>query len=171
VKGLLHRWGLIVGLALSACSVDSPWTVSTVGFGPIRLGQTFDEVDSALPDDIAPPSPPDGCVVIVPAGWPEGVSLMIAQGVVARIDVRSGSVATSEGARIGITESAVESLYPGQIEVLPHKYTAGNYLTVTPRADAAPGVRIVFETDGARVTQYRVGTLPSITPYLGRTVN
>jgi len=88
---------------------------------------------------------------------------MVEQGKISRIDVDSGTaIATAAGARIGDTEERIKSLYPGQVTVQPHKYTDGHYLVVTPADAADKDFRIVFETDGNKVTRYRSGKIPSV---------
>src|SRR5690606_41485165 len=78
----------------------------------------------------------------------------------AGIDVRAGSTATAEGARVGDEESRIEELYP-DLPRMPHKYADGNSLIVIPiRGDTLH--RYVFETDGERVTQYRAGVYPQV---------
>ncbi len=87
---------------------------------------------------------------------------MITDGKIARVQVLRGSVATAAGARIGDSEQRVHELYSSHLAVSPHKYTNGHYLTVTPVSVADSAMRIIFETDGSRVTAYRSGTLPQV---------
>jgi hypothetical protein len=87
---------------------------------------------------------------------------MIERNEVVRVDVDSGSVETSAGARIGDTEDRIKSLYAGRITVGPHKYTDGHYLTVVPADKADSAFRLIFETDGNRVTRYRSGKRPQV---------
>ena len=47
-------------------------------------------------------------------------------------------------------------------KVEPHKYTDGPCVVLTPAAAAGGVYRIVFETDGRRVTRYRAGTRPRV---------
>jgi hypothetical protein len=92
-----------------------------------------------------------------------GVAFMIVDGRIARLDVRQpASVKTAEGAGIGDTEARIQELYPGRVEVQPHKYSKGHYLIVTPEAPADSAYRMIFETDGTRVTTYRTGRLPAV---------
>ena len=44
----------------------------------------------------------------------------------------------------------------------PHKYTDGPYRVLPPAAAAGCAYRIVFETDGRRVSRYRAGTRPQV---------
>jgi len=46
------------------------------------------------------------------------------------------------------------------MQVRPNKYTAGQYLIVTPRSDTA--YQYVFETDKGRVTTFRGGRVPQV---------
>jgi hypothetical protein len=92
------------------------------------------------------------------------VGFMVINGKVARVDVwRESKVTTLRGAKIGDSETRIKSLYPGQIKVTPHEYVAGgHYLTFIPKDKADKNCRLVFETDGKRVTQMRSGKLPEV---------
>jgi hypothetical protein len=111
--------------------------------------------------ELSPGADTSACDYATITGEPKGVSIMLESGRVARIDVDSGSVETAEGARIGDTETRIKGLYPNAVATR-HKYTDGNYLTVTPAAPADSALRIVFETDGKIVTQYRAGRRPAV---------
>ena len=61
--------------------------------------------------------------------------------------------------RASATEARIKQLYPG-VATTPHKYVAGgHYLTVT---GSDPANRIVFETDGSKVTTFRSGRTPEV---------
>jgi hypothetical protein len=87
---------------------------------------------------------------------------MIVRDTVVRVDVSSGSFATSWGDRVGDTESQVLERHRGHVSVQPHKYTGpeGHYLVVSDPSDTLH--RIVFETDGKRVLRFRAGRLPEV---------
>jgi hypothetical protein len=140
------------------------WTVTEQGIGALRAGMSLAEVTSGIEGVLIVPAGADtaSCTYAQWRGGPPGVSIMIERGRIARIDVDSGAVATSLGARIGDTEERIESLYVGRVAVTPHKYTEGRYLTVTPSASADSAYRIVFETEGGRVTRYRAGRRPAV---------
>jgi hypothetical protein len=84
---------------------------------------------------------------------------MVIEGRIARIDVDSATIATTAGARVGDSEQHIRELYGERLITSPHKYVEGHYLTVTPRDTAH---RILFETDGQRVTRYRAGRVPEV---------
>jgi uncharacterized UBP type Zn finger protein len=74
-----------------------------------------------------------------------------------------GSVKTVSGAKIGDSENRIKSLYPGQIRVTPHEYVqAGHYLTFVPKDASDQQYRVVFKTDGRRVTRFQAGRLPEV---------
>jgi len=90
-----------------------------------------------------------------------GIGLMFAKGHLVRIDVLEGPTKTSSGAGIGDSEGRIESLFAGRIKSEPHVYVdGGHYLKHVPTDRSKIG--ITFETDGERVTSFRVGTLAAI---------
>jgi hypothetical protein len=141
--------------------IDS--TAHASGFGTARVGMTVAEAEHALGAPLVRLGPQtEPCDYVAIDRWP-GVALMIVDGRIARLDVREqATVRTPEGAGIGDTEARIYTLYPGRVEVQPHKYTDGHYLIVTPGAPAERAYRMIFETDGKRVTSYRTGRLPEV---------
>jgi hypothetical protein len=142
-------------------SGSSDMTVTEYGIGPIRAGMTVAQAAQAMGGGFAAPNGgAAGCTYAVLTKAPAGLAVMLQDGKVARVEVRKGTIATAAGARIGDSEARIKSLYPDRVTVTPHKYVkGGHYLTVTP-ADA--NYRIVFETDGKKVTSYRSGRTPEV---------
>jgi hypothetical protein len=105
---------------------------------------------------------PDQCRIVAWPDGPPGLRLMIEGSEIVRIDVDSGNVTTSLGARVGDTEERIKQLYAGRVTPGPHKYSTGHYLTVTPADAADSAFRLVFETDGKTVTRYRAGKRPQV---------
>lgn len=134
------------------------------GLGQVQIGMQLTEAVGMGLLSENPNLKPE-CDYVFPAvgaGIPEGVSVMIVRGRIARIDVDTGAVTTQEGARIGDTEERLRTLYGDDAEVTPHKYIEkGHYFTV--RGDSASaGKALVFETDGERVTMFRSGRMPEV---------
>jgi hypothetical protein len=147
-------------LALASCRAPAPpgaaepaeWVVTDAGAGPIRAGMTADEIRP----HVATLGALEECSYAkVPAA--PGLLVMLVDGKVVRLDVIEAGIATAAGAEVGDTEQRVRELYP-DLRVEPHKYTDGHYLVV----DSNAGRRLVFETDGARVTRYRAGAIPQV---------
>ena len=140
----------------------TPPRVGIDGYGRLRIGMSASAARAALgaawTDSGAARG--DACrhVRIAEAG--SIMRAMLVGETVARIEVDSGGILTDRGARVGDSEARIDSLYRGVVRVEPHKYTDGNYLVVTPGSDTTR--RIVFETDGDRVTRYRAGRTPEV---------
>lgn len=132
------------------------WEVTPTGIGSVRTGMSVEEAQVILHNDLIIPANLSECDFVKTKSGPKGVAFMVEQRHISRVDVTSGSTATSAGARIGDTEERIKSLYPG-IVVTPHKYTDGHYLTYSGN-----GGKIVFETDGSKVTKYRAGSGSSV---------
>ena len=132
------------------------------GIGPLRAGMTVAEASKAVGGGFAAPAGADpACSYARLTKAPDGLAVMLENNKIARVEIRSGMIPTAEGARIGDTESRINSLYSGRVTTSPHKYTTGGpYLTVTPANDTTH--RLVFETDGKAVTNYRAGVLPAV---------
>jgi hypothetical protein len=88
---------------------------------------------------------------------PAGISFMLDETTVVRIDILEPGFTTTEGIAIGSTESDVLTRYAGKVRIEPHHYTGpeGHYLIVDD--PAFPAMRLLFETDGTVVTAMRSG--------------
>ena len=94
----------------------------------------------------------------------KGIAFMVTNGRIARVDVTDNSkITTLSGAKIGDGESKIKSLYPNQIKVEAHEYDPkGHYLIFVPKDSQDKNYRIIFETDGKKVTRWRSGKLPEV---------
>jgi hypothetical protein len=150
-------------------SGDSPASdgapqVSEHGVGPVKIGMTLAEARAATAGSLSAPRAADTAACGF-AKWTTAsgsMRMMTAKGRIVRVDVDSAGTATAAGARIGDTEARIATLYPGRVETTPHKYTSGHYLTIKPATAADSAYRIVFETDGRKVTRYRAGRRPEV---------
>jgi hypothetical protein len=138
--------------------------LSEHGMGALHVGMTADEARTALGGrlyELPADGETEGCRYARSEALPPGVMIMLDGGVVRRVEVDSGAVATAAGARIGDSEDRIRQLYPGLREQ-PHKYVDGKYLVAVPGAPADTTHRIVFETDGRVVTRFRGGAFPYV---------
>ncbi len=143
--------------------------VAINGIGSIRVGMTVAQASKAAGTKLI--SIKDyamelGCYYVQPQSAPKELGLMVVDGRIARVDIyEKSSITTLSGAKIGDPESRIKALYPGQIKVSPHKYTGntgGHYLTFVPKDESDRNFRLIFETDGKRVTSFRSGKLPEV---------
>ncbi len=155
---------LTVGTVLAQAKLTSQSKLNLNGIGTVRVGMTVKEATKAAGTKLVGDVPNDSCYYVKPEGEPKDISFMVTKGRISRVEVSKNSrVATLSGARIGDTEAQIKSLYPGQITVTPHKYVqGGHYLTLVPKDRASGNYRLIFETDGKRVTQLRSGKLPEV---------
>ena len=164
---------VVAVVAISASSAQTKITnqskVAANGIGGIRVGMTVKEASQASGTKLVSTGTypiERGCYYVQPQGAPKGLGLMVSNGRIARVDIYDKSLVTTlSGAKIGDTEARIKALYPKQIKVTPHKYTGsqgGHYLTYIPKDKSDRFYRVVFETDGKRVTTFRSGKLPEV---------
>ena len=144
----------------ATASPADAWSVGFRGAGGIAFGTPANEAAAALGGDWTDTS--GACAYLRPEPGPPGLAFMVEQGRIVRVDIDSAGVATAEGATVGMTEAAVRSRYPS-LRSMPRKYeTSGRYLVVSSPEAADSALRLVFETDGARVVRYRAGQVPQV---------
>jgi hypothetical protein len=172
IKPLVFLLGLfvVVFLVMMPASGQSQLTaaskVAIDGIGPIRVGMTIQQAEASARIRLLSPegSKLGDCWYVKPQDGPRDVSFMVIGGQIARVDIYGNSrITTVRGAKIGDSEDRIKSLYPGQIRVTSHEYVrGGHYLTFVPRDASDRKYRLVFETDGRRVKQFRGGRLPEV---------
>lgn len=137
--------------------------VAIDGVGPIRVGMTPVEAESALGGLLVRQTADERCAYLWPKNGPGGVSFMVTDGRISRIDIDSCQFKTLSGAHIGTTEADLGRLYSGMVTVTRHQYVdQGHDMTVKVRDTKYQDYRVVFETDGSRVTRFRAGRLPEV---------
>ena len=145
-------------------AADTAITVTSTGYGPLRIGMTVTAAANAL----SSPAPSTvgldtACAYVHFDRAPAGMRIMVTGGTVARIEVDSSTIPTGRGVRVGDSEARVKTLYGSRVTVEPHKYLPnGHYLVVAPVPPTDSGFRLIFETDGNTVTSYRAGRLPQV---------
>ncbi len=166
-------------LALAACGAPDPEPAPTPepappveappaadaltaqGFGPLRIGMTRAEVETAQgadsnPDAVGGPDP-ESCDIFHPARAPQGMMVMVEEGVLTSIWLRSGSaLKTDRGFGVGDTATAIKAAYGPLAYVSPHKYAAApaEYITTWSVGGAAGYV----QNPAARGIAYHIGT-------------
>lgn len=168
-------FSVTLGTVIAQTKLTSQAKVTVNSMGPVKIGMNLPEAAAAANTRLSVSyAGSDSCYYLQTEGELKGVSFMVTKDdvksrlqyvtsdVIARVDVNNPKITTVSSAKIGDTEARIKSLYPGQIKVTPHKYTKGYYLTFIPKNKAEQNYRIVFETDGQRVTRYRAGKLPEV---------
>lgn len=140
--------------------------VGTNGIGSVLIGQTISEAvkASGLNMKQVYGGDPKYCTYFKPVGGLDGVSFMVSNYRIVRVDIDNPRVTTFRGAKIGDSEERIKYLYQEQIHVQKHPYIrfGGHYLVFIPRDQEDSNYRVIFETDGQKVLRYRAGKLPEV---------
>lgn len=150
-----------------------PNALTPEGWSSLRVGVTRAEIEAAMGPDANPDAvgaaEPDYCDQFRPAQAPEGVMVMLGNGVLSRISVSEPStLVTADGFGVGSSAAEIKAFYGDRAVVTPHKYleapaedifvwegarpTADEYIQDTARR----GIRYEIGADGT-VTQLHVG--------------
>ena len=164
----MTMWTIQLAIAVLLLSGVRPslpqnqWQVGLQSFGPIRYGMTLTQASAALGETITVAD--SECDYVGPHALPPGTSLMAIQGRIERVDIDTTGILTRSGVGVGSTEDEVRRAYPGHIRTEPHPYTGpeGHYLIFVPRDPADTAFSLIFETDGAKVINYRAGHQPAV---------
>lgn len=135
--------------------------VRAAGYCGVMFGMTEEQAMEAWPGSLTSPGarePGNNCHYLNPSPDNYDLGFMVVDGIVMRLDVRSGKTATAKGATIGMTAEEVKALYP-YAEEQPNKYTNDPDIVMTVES----GHKLVFETgpDGA-ILRYRAGMPPAV---------
>jgi hypothetical protein len=155
--------------ALSAAPVEpvAPSTpvdanaVTAEGWGPLRIGMTRAEVEAALGPDANPNAvggpDPESCDVFRPSRAPEGLMVMVEQGVLTSIWLSDGSsLRTDRGFGVGDEAAAIKAAYGPAAKVEPHKYAAAPAEYIT--SWSVGGGPDFVQTPSARGIAYHIGS-------------
>ena len=149
---------LISGIGV--CSPDRAWVVTENGAGPLRIGMSLAKINKLLNQNFSLPEDKEeqSCFYVDSPEHP-GMAFMIMNGRLARIDVSSSGIFTSAGVQVGDSEERTLKAYGGRMQVEPHHYTEGHYLT-TKSATGHNGIR--FETDEGKIVVFYAGSHSTI---------
>jgi hypothetical protein len=147
--------------APAAAAPTSANSVSAQGWGPLRIGMTRAEVETALGADSNPGAvggpDPASCDTFHPARAPEGLTVMIENGVLTSVWLdRGATLKTDRGFGVGDQASAIKAAYGAAATASPHKYSAApaEYITAWSSGGSAGYV----QNPAARGVSYHIGT-------------
>ena len=138
------------------------------GIGPIQVGMTLEDASAAagVPVRVDPRTDLGrGCAHAKAEGGPEGLSFMVVNGRIVRIEVFGNSaILTLSGVGAGSTVDEVLATYPNRIRVQPNPYTGhlGGRDLVYLTDEGSSHLGLMFETDGQRVRTFRSGFLGAV---------
>jgi hypothetical protein len=142
----------------AACYGADIWVVRQDGVGPVKIGMTLPQLNVALHEKFTMPESKEdqGCFYVTGTKHPQ-LSFMIEDKHLVRVDVDKRGVGTSKGVQVGDSEEHVKQVYGSGLQVEPHHYTDGRYLTLR---SGSYGIR--FETEDGKVSTFYAGTFEAI---------
>jgi len=189
----MRTLAIALGLSLAACTAEPPPTptapppvaeqpvdanaLTAEGWGPLRIGMSMAEITAALgpdanPDAVGGPDP-ESCTQFRPERAPEGMLLMVENGVLTRISlIRGSDIKTDRGFGLGDTAAAIKAAYGANAVSSPHHYQGlpAEYIAAWSNVRPAAGeyVReasargIVYETNVQGIVEIIHAGGPSI---------
>ena len=147
---------VVAAPSVSAEPVSAAAKLTVNGYGPLRIGMTRAEVEAALGADANPGAvggaEPEVCDMFHPARAPEGMLVMIENGILTSVWIsQKSTVETDRALNTGDTAAEVTGVYGAAAKAEPHHYSdpPAQYLTVWATQD--------HETAAARGLRYEIG--------------
>ncbi|KQY64962.1 MULTISPECIES: hypothetical protein [unclassified Brevundimonas] len=145
-----------------ATPAADPNALTAEGFGPLRIGMTRAEVEAALGPDSDPASvggaEPETCDQWRPERAPDGLLVMIQDGVLTRISVAAPStLKTDRGFGVGDPSVAIKAAYGARAVSEPHKYSPAPAEDIFVWASGGPATPHAYVQDAAaRGVRYEI---------------
>ncbi|HWN18167.1 MAG TPA: hypothetical protein VNO19_04545 [Gemmatimonadales bacterium] len=157
----------VLGIGVTeSLAQGTDWRLTLHGAGRVRVGMTIDEASRAADGEVYDAAKTWECDTWMPAEANQGVPgvpvFSIRDGMVAYATILFPEARTWRGARVGLTETAVQRLYGHRLESIPSPrgHLGHRWLIYVPLTPADSAYRMVFETDGHRVTSIMAGAWP-----------
>ena len=141
--------------------------VTLRALGPVILGMTVEEAAIASGLTMTgelDPEVSDNCYYVTPGPTMKGVSFMVFDDLIVRIEIDEPSpVTTRSGAGIGSTTDDLITFYPDNIGQANEAVFDGEAMGFVPNDESDATYRIFFELDEDGVVfRYRVGIRPAV---------
>jgi len=136
-------------------------SVSTVGLDTVNFGMTVFQAEQAAGTSMIPCEPVSECYRVTPVDAPEGISFVVHEGTIERVDIASGPITTVSGVGIGTDESRIIELFGDQIERDPIDDATTN-LVFVPTDESDAEFRVVFTMRDGVVQTFRSGRVPLV---------
>ena len=140
-------------------NADSP--VSTAGLGSVTFGMTVAGARQAAGTAMIALEPESDCYRIVPHRGPEGITFLVREGMIERVDINSGPVTTLSGVGIGTAEATVTDLFGDKIQS-QSRPDGSTDLIFVPVDPGDRNYRVVFNVSDGVVRSFKSGKMPLI---------
>lgn len=92
-------------------------SLSTVGLDTVTFGLTVTQAEAASGHEMVACAPVSDCYRVTPTGAPAGISFVVDEGTIERVDIVDDSpITTLSGAGIGTTAAELDELFGDQLE-------------------------------------------------------
>ena len=137
-------------------------SISTVGLGEVTFGMTVAQAQAAAGTDLINCAPTSDCYRVTPAQGPEGISFLVTDNTIERVDIVAGPLTTRSGIGIGSTEDEIINLFGDRIETQVNDDSSVDLIFV-PRDDSDAEFRVIFTVRDGAVETFRSGRIPQVT--------
>ncbi|MEO0492789.1 MAG: hypothetical protein AAF081_05165 [Actinomycetota bacterium] len=137
-------------------------SISTVGLGEVTFGMTVAQAEVAAGTDLINCAPTSACYRVTPARGPEGISFLVTESTIERVDIVSGPLTTRSGIGIGSPEDDIINLFGDQIEILVNDDSSVDLIFV-PQDESDAEFRVIFTIRDGVVETFRSGRVPQVT--------
>ena len=137
-------------------------SISTVGLGEVTFGMTVAQAQVAAGTDLINCAPTSDCYRVTPAQGPEGISFLVTDNTIERVDIVAGPLTTRSGIGIGSTEDEIINLFGDRIETQTNDDSSVDLIFV-PRDDSDAEFRVIFTVRDGAVETFRSGRIPQVT--------
>lgn len=137
-------------------------SISTVGLGEVTFGMTVAQAQVAAGTDLINCAPTSDCYRVTPAQGPEGISFLVTESTIERVDIVAGPLTTRSGIGIGSPEDEIMNLFGDQIETHVNDDSSVDLIFV-PQDESDAEFRVIFTIRDGVVETFRSGRIPQVT--------
>jgi hypothetical protein len=158
-------WGMLWVLAVCTAAKAAPeGRFGWLGLAPAEAGQTLQQAEAALGAPLQPvaPAAKDAarCHLRSAASQP-GVSYVVDQGLVTRMETRDPRYATVRGVRVGDDVKRVRQIYGQRLNVRAHAYFERGLILAVYSPDRKFAL-VMESNDAGRIVTLRGGMVPAV---------
>lgn len=143
-------------------TLDRSSSLSTVGLDEVTFGLTVNEASAASGTPFINCAPVSDCYRVIPEFAPEGISFVVRDGTIERVDIVGDSpITTRSGAGIGTTDDELTALFGDRLERVD---LGGGHVDVifVPQDENDQEFRVAFTTVDGVVETMRSGRVPLV---------
>ena len=136
-------------------------SISTVGLDTVHFGMTVKQAEAAAGTQMIPCAPVSSCYRVTPTIAPDGISFVVHEGTIERVDIAAGPITTRSGVGVGTAEGRIIELFGDQIERAVNDDSSVDLIFVPADEDDAE-FRVIFTIRDGVVETFRSGRVPLV---------